>query len=329
MRKHRWWLLLLGVVLLIGGCTLVSAKHYRDSLAAIKVTSTVPDSIRSTLTVSGSVYYHETEEVYIPSGCRVETVYLENEHFVEAGQPILKLKEEELQIVCCEKKLLAEELEKTEATGGTVAELAHWKKKLLDAELIVLEKIIADEGVIFAEAAGMMIQQPYEKGMKTTENNRVIIGKSESGCYLEWTVPEKSYRDFSRGTATVEGEAKGLSWQKPIYRNGVYVYQSELSGEIVFVQGSKIDVQLIYVSKEYKAVLPKKCIQYDQDGSAYVYQVKTRDCNFGEESYVVKIGVTIEDWDDKNVAIKAPLTDVVLSGPDGLTEMDRVLVYGD
>ena len=329
MKRHRWWLLVLGIAVVVGGCTLISAKHYRDSLVAVTVTSTVPDSIRSTLTVSGSIYYHETVEVDIPLGCRVEAVYSENEQFVEAGQPILKLKEEELQIVYCEKKLLAEELERTEATDGTETELAYWKKKLLDEELVVLENIITDEGVIYAEVAGVMIQLPYEKGMKTTENNRVIIGKAESGCYLEWVVPEKSNRDFSRGTATVEGKEKVLSWQKPTCRNGVYVYRSEISGQTMFVQGSMVDVQLIYVSEEYKAVLPKRCIQYDQDGSAYVYQVKTRDCNFGEESYVVKIGVTIEDRDDKNVAIRASLTDVVLNGSDGLTEMDKVLVYGE
>ena len=329
MRKHRWWLLTLGVALLIGGCTLISAKHYWDRLTTVAVTSTVPDSIRSTLTVSASVYYHETVEVNIPAGCRVEAVHLENEQFVEAGQPILKLKEEELEIVYYEKKLLAEELGRTEATGGTEAELAYWKKKLLDEELAVLETIIADEGVIYAETAGVMIRQPYGKGMKTTESNRVIIGKADSGCYLEWTVPEKSYRDFSRGTATVEGKVNGLIWEKPVYRNGDYVFRAEFSSETMFVQGSKIDIQLIYVSEEYKAVLPKKCIQYDQDGSAYVYQVKTRDCNFGEESYVVKIGVTIEDRDDKNVAVKASLTDVVLSGLAGLAEMDKVIVYGD
>ena len=326
MRKHRGLILILGIVVLIGGCTLISAKHYRDSLATVMVISTVPDSIRSSLTVTGKVYYHETLKIDIPSGCYVEEVYLENEQFIEAGQPILKLKEEELQIAYCEKRMSAEELAQLAEAGGTVGELAYWKKKLVDDEVAVLEKIIADEGMIFAVSAGVMIQQPYENGMKTAESNCIIVGLPESGCYLEWTVPENAYREFSRGTAVVDGESINLRWKTPEYRNGAYVFSADFACKTMYVQGSPIDVQLIYVSDEYKAVLPKKCIQYDRDGLAYVYQVRQRDCNFGEESYVVKIGVTIEDQDDTNAAIKAPLTDIVLSGLDGLTEMAKVLV---
>ena len=92
------------------------------------------------------------------------------------------------------------------------------------------------------------------------------------------------------------------------------------------IHGQPVELQFLYVSEEYPAVLPKNCIHYEEDGSAYVYQVYQRSRNFGKESYVRKVGVTIEDRDGNNVALKASLSGVVLGSSKGLGDMMAVAV---
>lgn len=326
MRKNKLWMIILGILLVIGVCTAISAKHYTDSLTTVTLTSTVPNSIRVTLEVTGEVYYYETAEVEAPVGCRVEEVYVKAGQFVEAGQPLLKLREAELKAAYYQRKLQAEELEKTEESGGTAGELAHWNRQVLLEEISFLENVIAAEGQILAEESGYVIRQTYVEGSLTTANTLMEIGLTEAGSYVEWLVAPEKYREFTLGTAVMDGQEFDLSWEPPLYKDGTYVFRADLPEESGFAQGYPAKIQLIYVSEEYKAVLPKECIQYDGDGMAYVYQVNTRNRNFGVESYLVKIGVTIEDWDDKNVAVKASLTDIVLSSSAKLSELAAVTV---
>ena len=57
------------------------------------------------------------------------------------------------------------------------------------------------------------------------------------------------------------------------------------------IHGEPVEVELMYTSQEYRAVLPKDCIRYDTDGSPYIFQTYSRTRIFGTEYYVKKIYV--------------------------------------
>lgn len=58
--KHKVFLPLVAILLVISGCTVISARNYSKSLAVVTLTSTVSNSIRSEMTVTGQIYYKET-----------------------------------------------------------------------------------------------------------------------------------------------------------------------------------------------------------------------------------------------------------------------------
>ena len=120
-----------------------------------------------------------------------------------------------------------------------------------------------------------------------------------------------------------------MSWGTPIYEKGIYTYRSDLPEETQYTEGKPVTVELLYTSEDYRAVVPKSCIWYDSDGMAYVYQAKTRTRNFGEEYYVRKIGVSILDQDDTNVAIEASREGIVERTSMKLADMMSVVVMED
>ena len=106
--KYRLWILIAGVLLIISGCTVISAKNYIKSLPMVLLTSTVPDSIRTEQKVTGNLYYKEIAQVKLPEECRIQEVFAKEGVFVSEGDPILRVKMSDLHITCLKKQLEAE-----------------------------------------------------------------------------------------------------------------------------------------------------------------------------------------------------------------------------
>ena len=92
------------------------------------------------------------------------------------------------------------------------------------------------------------------------------------------------------------------------------------------IHGEPVEVELMYTSQEYRAVLPKDCIRYDTDGSPYIFQTYSRTRIFGTEYYVKKIYVEIIEEDNMNVAISSPATQIVERTSMKLSDMMAVIV---
>jgi len=235
------------------------------------------------------------------------------------------------------KQLQIEALEKVEEEGGTEGELAYWKKELLLEEVAELEELIAAEGVVKAEGLPVIegdaaaanpvrvIGQTYQKGDLTNPDVPITLGLPEGGCYLEWQISAKDYKDY-KATARIRVLKENLTWETPKFENGVYTYRSLVATPENFVQGEQVQIELNYVSESHKAVLPRACIRTDADGATYVYQIDTRTRNYGEEQYVRKLGVTIVEQDATNVAVLGSVFDVVLDSSKPLQDLMAVLV---
>lgn len=170
-----------------------------------------------------------------------------------------------------------------------------------------------------------VIAQTYKKGDLTSPDVPITLGLPEGGCYLEWQISAKDYKEY-KATARIGVLKENLTWETPKFENGVYTYRSLVATPDNFVQGQQVKIELNYVSEGYKAVLPRTCIRTDADGSAYVYQIDTRTRNYGEEQYVRKVGVTILEQDAINVAILASVYDVVEGSSKQLQDMMAVMV---
>ena len=152
------------LLLVIGGCTVISANNYTKDLAIVTLTSTVSNCVRSELTVTGEIYYKKTMDVEIPTGCTVEEIFAEVGDHLTAGSPLLRLKEVDLQIAYYQKLLKVEALESVKASGGTEGELAMWQLQILEEEISALKKVIDDACMVRIESDGYVIKQGYAQG---------------------------------------------------------------------------------------------------------------------------------------------------------------------
>ena len=353
--KSKFGVILLVVLVIIGGFTYISYRNYMKELPIVTLTSSENNQMRIRMETTGSLYYNEVLDVTLPQDCRVEEVFVNEGDAVEADSPLLRIKVADLQVARLNKQLQIKTLDEVEEAGGTEGELAYWKKELLQEEIAELEKLIAAEGIVRAEGLPQteneetaeaesetmtddaangeeaavnhvrVISQTYKKGDQTNPNVPITLGLPEGGCYLEWQISAKDYKEY-KATARIGVQKEELTWETPKFENGAYTYRSLVPMPDNFVQGQQVKIELNYVSEAYKAVLPKTCIRTDADGSAYVYQIDTRTRNYGEEQYVRKFGVTILEQDDINVAILASVYDVVEGSSKQLQDMMAVMV---
>lgn len=335
--KSKFGLIILAVLALVGGFTYISYRNYIKDVPMVTLTSSVNNAIRSRMETTGCLYYNEVLDVTLPQGCQVEEVFVSEGDAVENETPLLRIKVADLQIARLNKQLQIEALEKVEEAGGTEGELAYWKKELLLEEVAELEELIVAEGVVKAEGLPMIegeevavnpvrvIGQTYQKGDLTNPDVPITLGLPEGGCYLEWQISAKDYKDY-KATARIRVLKENLTWETPKFENGVYTYRSLVATPENFVQGEQVQIELNYVSESHKAVLPRACIRTDADGATYVYQIDTRTRNYGEEQYVRKLGVTIVEQDATNVAVLGSVFDVVLDSSKPLQDLMAVLV---
>lgn len=344
--KTKIALVIMAVLAIVGGFTYISYRNYIKELPMVTLTSSIGNAIRIQMETNGSLYYNEVLEVVLPQGCHVEEVFVSEGDAVEEDSPLLRIKVADLQVARLNKQLQIEALEEVEEEGGTEGELAYWKKELLLEEVTALEELIAAEGVVVAKGLSVVegnaasdesaedeedvnpvrvIGQTYKKGDLTNSDAPITLGLPGGGCYLEWRVNAKDYKEY-KGTARIRSRKIDLTLKAPKFTDGVYIYRSQVETPENFVQGEQVQIALNYVSEDYKYVIPKACVRYDTDGSAYVYEVNTRTLNYGEEQYVRKVGVTIVEQDATNVAVKGAVLDAVLGSSKQLQDMMAVLV---
>lgn len=326
--KHKMLLTILGILLCIGICTVISAYHYSNSLIEVTVTSSVKNTIRVETAVDGAVYYKDVQMLQIPANCEIEMYYIDKGDFVAAGDALLQLKETELKLAYLEKKLEVEQLELAITEIGTRGELAGLRKEIAEEELAELELLIEESGILYTSEDGYVIE---------IHENSVEFGTISGGYTIQWSLPVESYRPYISMNVSIGNNTYELDPVEPVYENGIYRYEvllpelEELSQKeevksICYQDGMRAAIELQYISEEYAAVIPRDCIRYDADELAYVYKVASRDRNFGEEMYVIKTGVTIIDTDSTYVAVLSPIDNIVEYSNEILRDLDSVVI---
>ena len=88
-----------------------------------------------------------------------------------------------------------------------------------------------------------------------------------------------------------------------------------------------VEVKAYYVSEVYQTMIPVSAVNYETDGSACIYELKSRAKSFGTEYYVKKQSVTVLDKDDSYVATNANLKDADIVVNSSKKLADRVAVW--
>lgn len=324
MKKYRLGMVITAMLAVIEFGTICSAYYDVAEKITVTVTDSVSNSIHKQRNVTAGLYYKETAEILMLQECQIEEIFVKTGELLEQDTPILQLKESDVTIQYLQKKIQAEALENTHEEG-TAKELAFWRLQNVQEEIDVLEQLLKDDCIVYADQNGILLEQPYQAGDTTSQAKHLVIAKPESGCCLEWNLPQEDYMDY-RGIAFLDGEKVDISWEEPVYADGRYYYSCFLPEVTSCVQGEPIDVELLYTSKEYRAVLPKRCIEYGTDAAPYIYQVYERDGMFGKEYYVKKIYVEILEQDDSNVAVSSPVVQIVERKSEQLSDLAEVLI---
>lgn len=305
--KHKTLTVFIAILVFSLAMTIISVKNYVSSLNTVSVTDSYSGSLRTDTAITGFVHFVTTVSIDLPEQCGIDEVLVSLGDEVKVGDPLLQLHYDDL--VLCRLQLLLDK-EQMKGQGGLTSiekEIAELKEKKIDEQLEALEVLIEADGFLNSPIRAQVVGLPGMDG-------KIELGIYDDGVYCSWEVPKSSYRESATFSGVVSKSKTEFSVADVSFdaAKAVYQYQSKpfnISGLISTTM--PVDVTMVYVSGEYRAVLPKQCIRKDNDGSSFVYVVQERSTVYGTERYLYKTGITIMEQNDYYVAIMAGLSDVV------------------
>lgn len=320
--KHKL-LAALGAILVFSGVmSLISAKNYAKSLNRVTLTETHSGTLRTQTEAAGFLHFVSCVTVELPKGCGMEKALVAPGDPVTADQALVQLRSEDL-LRCRLELLLAREREKAlRGLSSLEKELAELELQALDAQLTQVEAALEAGGLVKSPAAGQVISLSANGGA-------VEIGLRDGGFYCTWEVPKNENKAFTAVSVDISQKERSLTVEAVGYdaARAVYQYRSEPfepEGSVNAVL--PVEVTLRYESREYTAVLPRRCIRTDSDGSAFVYVVEEREKVYGTELYLRKKGVTVLEEDADSAAVIAKLENVVKAALRTPVDLEAVRV---
>lgn len=304
--KHKTLTAILLLLVFSIAMSLISVKNYVSSLNTVVVTDTYVKTLRTQDTVAGFLHFLTTTEMELPAGCKIEKELVSVGEDVRPGQALVQLCKDDLLLCRLQLMLSKEQLQDPGGLSALEKEIAALKIGTIDAQLELVETLIAEDGALKSTVSGQVVGLPSAGGT-------VEIGDYSGGFYCSWEVPKNSNKAFTSISGKLSQKDVAFEVDMVNYHagKGVYEYRSQPFPAIGVNTTLPIEVNLVYSSPEYRAVLPKTCIRIDSDGSTFVYVVQERAKVYGTELYLFKKGVTILEEDDNYAAVIAALENVV------------------
>ena len=320
--KHKLLAALGAILIFSGAMSLSSAKNYAKALNRVTLTETHPGTLRTQTETVGFLHFVSCVTVELPEGCGVEKALVAPGDPVTAGQALVQLRSGDLQR-CRLELLLAREREKgRRGLSFLEKELAELELQALDAQLTQVEAALDAGGLVKSPAAGQVTALSADGGA-------VEIGIYDQGLYCTWEVPKHENKAFTAVSGEISQKEEALTVEAVGYdaARAVYQYRSApFEPEGAVNTALPVEVTLRYESREYTAVLPRRCIRTDSDGSAFVYVVEEREKVYGTELYLRKKGVTVLEEDADFAAVIAKLENVVEYAYSAPTDLAAVKV---
>lgn len=229
------------------------------------------------------------------------------------------------------KKLLSrkeEEIKKNGEDYQTTVEEKQAEIEVCRLELESMKKNAPAGGTIKAPADGVISSISVENGSVANSGQQLFeIIKNEAGINIKWTLDSKSASEADKKTEvkfTAEVPEKlelngTVKDKKYLVNEGVYEYTAEIKQEnenINMEVGQRVDVLIQKSSTPYPMLVPNSSVT-KEGGKSCIYVLKTKDGIMGEENYVEKAEVTVEEADDFYSAISGA----------GITDKDKIVTF--
>ncbi len=226
-------------------------------------------------------------------------------------------------------KLLSKKEEESKKSGDDYQITLREKESEIQVCRLELEnkkKNTPTNGVIKAPVDGI-VKSIFVKAGATTNGGQELfeIVKNEAGMHVKWNLTSKEsslvdgkYSIKFTVTEPEEIEFSGfIKEKKYLSDEGTYEYIAEIKdvNETINI-GQKVEVLIQKSNGPYQTIVPNSSV-IKEGGKDCVYVLKTKDGIMGEENYVQKLEVTVDDSDDFNSAISG----------GGLSEEDRIVVF--
>ncbi len=219
-----------------------------------------------------------------------------------------------------------DEIKKNGEDYQTIIEEKQAELEVCRIELETIKKNSPQGGTIKSPVDGFIKSVSIEKGLVANSGQTLFeIIKSEAGTYIKWTLDSKSAGEVDKRATVMFSIAEpeklelngAIKEKKYLLNEGTYQYIAEVKKEGLNLEiGQKVDVLVKKSSTPYPMLVPNSSVT-KEGGKACVYVLKTKDGIMGEENYVQKVEVTVDEADDFNSA---------LSG-GGITEDDKIVTF--
>lgn len=283
---------------------------------------------------SGSISRDVVQDVMIESDSRtpvysypdllVQAIYVHTGSYVKKGDKLMKIKAEELSSTYLTKKLERKNLkEQYVYAWGDERALVEANIADVDRQLNYLEKLTANEGVIYSEVEGLVSEIRVDVGSRTTEEAAFVVLESsdEYTVRIPVTSEQKSYIEKGDKVILHINDTSVNTEVTAVYSDATneqgHIVETVISGELVNV-GDSVLADISHQSEKYDFVVPVSAIYADVVGS-YVLVERSKDTILGTELVAAKVYVTVGDTNNYEVGIKK----------SSLTGDDRIIASSD
>lgn len=341
--KNKIYLgLLAGTVVLLLMFTYISTQVYRHSIPTVETAEIFSGTVKRTYTMEGVFNYGSSQDISFPVPVIVEEVYVRAGEAVGEGMKLMKLDTAYLEIERLKLELEIEELLEMEANVGDEREkqIAVYERLKKEDKLAAVQEIIDAEGVLCADYKGEIRSICSETGVvQSADKLLVSVCDKTADAEISWVMKEESIiferffadvrvsdgHDIKTTTIVIEDVQKSYDVKTDmVYYTAVVEKTDKLWA---MHDAEAVQVTSHYVSEVYPTLVPASAVSYETDGSACVYELKSRAKSFGTEYYVKKQSITVLDKDDNYVATNANLkgADIVVNSSKKLA--DRAAVW--
>lgn len=283
---------------------------------------------------SGSISRDVVQDVMIESDSRtpvysypdllVQAIYVHTGSYVKKGDKLMKIKAEDLSSTYLTKKLERKNLkEQYVYAWGDERALVEANIADVDRQLNYLEKLTANEGVIYSEVEGLVSEIRVDVGSRTTEEAAFVVMESsdEYTVRIPVTSEQKSYIEKGDKVILHINDTSVNTEVTAVYSDATneqgHIVETVISGELVNV-GDSVLADISHQSEKYDFVVPVSAIYADVVGS-YVLVERSKDTILGTELVAAKVYVTVGDTNNYEVGIKK----------SSLTGDDRIIASSD
>jgi uncharacterized protein YrzB (UPF0473 family) len=204
-------------------------------------------------------------------------------------------------------------------------------------ELAQVQKMIRDEGNIYAPVDGVISGNNLEQGLTLSGQEKLII--TTGGYELAMTAGEEDMKYFSAGDEiTVKTGAGNSADGNTVTSEIENINLADQDGKVSFTAilqdgdyqlGASLDYVLKKDSQSYNMCIPLQALRQDSQGT-YVLLAKETDSVLGTIEEAFRLNVTVLSQDLKSAAVDASLTeeDKIITGSNrNFKEGDRVRIY--